>query len=175
MGMSKCSPHLAKAKRQRVGGVAPPPPPSPTPPFDVDDFVGHADPPEHWPSEEDGAAESACLQGDLHDPSCGMSPTVAAARKLARQLLLHPQWPAWADGLVDWCEHNFLRDVGSLFPAEQDYINRATYRYLRLKAMWPGASFHKKLLEEDKRETLLLSEVTHSPRGAYMVIARRDW
>ena len=85
-----------------------------------------------------------------------------AAREFARELLLNPQWKELADEWVHQCEENYLTNVGSLYPTEQSYPTRETYRYLRLHSLYPGASFASELLRENAREPLDLSKVNTS-------------
>ena len=166
MGMGPCQ---AAAKRRRVDRTArtdefeappPPDPPEPGPRVEYSSraacMAANCAPPPPPPAEfpEPPAAGAEAPQG------------AEAARQLARQLLEHPEWRSWADGLVTWCEDNWLRDVESLYPEEVDYASRDTYRYLRLRALHPGSAFHMALLQENQRDPLDLSKVTHSPQMA---------
>ncbi len=87
---------------------------------------------------------------------------LAAARKEAERLLVHPEWRQWAEDMLHQCEDGFLTDVAKLFPEEEKYVSRETYRYQRLRSMYPGASFATELLLENAREPLDLSKVTIS-------------
>ena len=170
--MGRCHAQAGRPKRQRVGaavveGLAAPPPPDPPAEFDVDEFIAgdeaDADPypdPPPWP---DGVQEQVLEALDAQQGGIGMPPAVAAARQLARRLLVHPDWQEWAEGMVRWCEEHYLADVQSLFPVEESFVTPETYRYLRVKALYPGNTFHTELLKEARREPLDLTKVTHSP------------
>ena len=91
---------------------------------------------------------------------------IRLARKHARDTLVQPQWLEWAKELREEAEETWLTNVEELFTAPPQCPNRETYRYATLMAMHPGAEFHKELLEADREEELLLSEVPPTHHNA---------
>ena len=79
--------------------------------------------------------EAGVLEGDQ---PC----TLAGARQQARRALENPRWREWATHMVTYCEEHYLADVTTnLFPSAEVFQTKETFRFMQLKALYPGASF----------------------------------
>ena len=86
--------------------------------------------------------------------------TLEGARRQARRALENPRWREWATNMVTYCEEHFLADVtANLFPSAEAFRTEETYRFMKLKALYPGASFAAELLKANEEEALDLSKV----------------
>ena len=91
----------------------------------------------------------------------GDDATVEAARAMARQMLVQPEWCQWAEDMLEWTEEVHLSNVEGLFPEADDFPTRETYRFTKLVSQFPGASFPAELLRANSEEPLDLSKVPH--------------
>jgi len=109
-------------------------------------------------AEEDDLPDLVHMDDGHMDPEARRE-AIRIARKHARDTLVQPQWLEWAKELREEAEETWLTNVDELFTAPPQCPNRETHRYATLMAMHPGAEFHRALLEADREEELLLSEV----------------
>ena len=86
---------------------------------------------------------------------------LAAARRMARAMLTQPEWREWAQAQLRWAEEGVLQDVTRLYPEEGDFDTEETFRFLQLKAKYPGAQFPTKLLQASQEKELDLKKVPH--------------
>jgi len=126
------------------------------------------------PSEEDGFSDgdSVLVEDDReeeeeeeitpeHQPAdpAAAEARAAAAREEAKQMLRDPSWVKYAEDLLAYCEEGPLQDVGQLFPGEEQFENRDTYRFKQLYHAFPGATFGHELLKPDPEDRIDLSQV----------------
>ena len=162
-------------KRPRAGAVPPPlPAPVAVPPAaEQDDHDGampdqDGDMPALQSDAEADAQEEAAAQA--HAPARELTAheqLVEAARVEAQEMLLDPTWRKIARDSRLHCEE-ILQDVGQLYPSEEQFPTRETYRYSKLYYEHPGASFGRELLKEERVEHLDLSKVAHPFSWSHM-------
>ena len=138
-------------KRRRTRSADPAvPPPVPAAEDALPDVDG-------FPEQQEQGEEQEELTPEHQEHHAELA--AAAARAEARHMLRDPTWVQYAEDMLAYCEDGLLQDVGQLFPSEEQFVNRDTYRFQKLYHQFPGATFGRELLKPDPEERIDLSKV----------------
>ena len=122
--------------------------------------------------EEDSSSEDSSSD-DEEEELTEHQKLLRDARAEAQAMLLDPTWTDYAEQLRVHCEEHLLDDVGKLYPSEEQFGSRETYRFTKLYYEHPGASFGPELLKANAKEHLNLDKVggPHALTWGHIVVA----